>query len=196
MQHECCLLNVIFPSVSLSSVTVSADPCVQSSVRSYCIVIQSAWKLFLYNACHAPYLPQRNCGYNLNLVIFFPGDRKMNNSFFRIWSSLNNRFTIINSSYFMSYIYLLVLIEFYRLTLVPWKCRETSQSIARETRSKNLTWSKICHHFLHSINCPVHNTQKMFHIMSMLIKRENTICWWQYLSCSIQDWFGIASNMY
>lgn len=45
--------------------------------------------------CHAPYLPQRNCGYNLNLFIFFPVARKMNNSFFRIWNSFNNRFTII-----------------------------------------------------------------------------------------------------
>lgn len=45
--------------------------------------------------CHAPHLPQRNCGYNLNLFIFFPVARKMNNSFFRIWNSFNNRFTII-----------------------------------------------------------------------------------------------------
>jgi len=40
MQHECRLLNVIFPSVLLSSVTASADPRVQSSVRLYCVVLQ------------------------------------------------------------------------------------------------------------------------------------------------------------
>jgi len=36
----------------------------------------------------------------------------------------------------------------------------------------------------------------MFHLMLVFIKRQNTICWWQYLSCSIQYVFGIASCMY
>lgn len=78
---------------------------------------------------------------------------------------------LFNPSYFISYIYLLILIEFYCLTLVPWKFKEMSWSIARETGSKNLPLSKGCHHVPHSINCPVHKIQKTFHLMSMLIKR-------------------------
>lgn len=110
----------------------------------------------MYHICHAPYLPQRNCGYSLNLFIFFPVARIMNNTFFCIWNSLAVDLLLSNPSYFMSYIYLLVVIEFYRLTLFPWKFRETPQSIAKKTGSKNLILAKICHNLLsqwHKLLC-------------------------------------------
>lgn len=131
MQHQHCLLNVIFPSVLLSSVTVWADACVQSPVRSCCTGRLWASKLFLYNVMLHIFLKGTvdtiwTCLYSFQ----WPGKWIIPLSVFGVPSTID--LPLFNISYFISYIYLLVLLEFCWLTQVPWKFRETSQSIARK----------------------------------------------------------------
>lgn len=123
MQHQCCLLNVIFPSVLLSSVTVWAGACVQSRVRSCCTGRQWASKLFLYNVMLHIFLKGTvdtiwTCLYSFQ----WPGKWIIPFSVFGIPSTID--LPLFNLSYFISYIYLLVLLEFCCLTQVSWKFRE------------------------------------------------------------------------